>query len=314
MISFFKRKTFCPRLWEEAFIDPKGNVFTCCHHQPAVLGNIYQETLENIFNNEILRSFRKKSLEGRLECFEQCTLLDKQNISPQKRTADGNYQYLERLKITVGRACNINCIMCRQNHHEKLRLDYEKFVENVNIDSLTDIELQGGELLLLPEINRFLEFFASKTKKVSLLTNGLLINNKWAEWIALHSDWVHISINAATKKTHELINKGSRWEAVLENIQKIVAARLKHHSSVKIIGHMTIVPQNVREIPAFIKNYNQWGFDRINFGYDRGMPRYLKYKLFLKMKIRSEIKRAMNQSDDPVAIDALRLRMLKLIS
>lgn len=311
-MNFFKKKSFCPRLWEEVFINENGNVFSCCNG-PAILGNIYQESLETILNNETVHSFRQKSLAGRLECFDKCTLLNKQKISASRKTINANYSCLKRLKFTVGKTCNISCIMCRQNHNEKKFLNFEKFVENVNINPLSDIEIQGGEPFFIPEAKLFLEYFARKGKKVSFLTNGLLINDQWAEWTALHSNWVCVSINAATKKTHELINRGSCWEIVLKNIQRIIAARVKYNSSVKIIGHMTIVPQNFQEIPSFIKNYKHLGFDHINFGYDRSVPLFLKQKMFLKIKIRAEIKTAINQLDDDSSVDYLRLKILKLI-
>ena len=33
-------------------VDPKGEVRACCHQQPGVVGNIYQNTLREIFDGD----------------------------------------------------------------------------------------------------------------------------------------------------------------------------------------------------------------------------------------------------------------------
>lgn len=306
--------TFCYRLWNEAFIDKDGSVFSCCRYKPAVLGNIYKNKLEDIYNNEMIQELRQKSLDGKLECFENCILLNKAKLGEPKKTVTINYATdLKRLKILFGEACNISCIMCWQDHKDKRSLDVTKLIENVDIKHFQDIELQGGETLLIPAAKSFFDHASSKGKKVSFLTNGLPINDEWAEKIARHSSFLYISINAATKETHELVNQGSRWELVLKSIQKIREAREKYRTDVKIKGHMTIVVENLNEIPLFIKTFRQLGFDEIDFGFDKKVPVYLRLYPFKKLRLRLQIRKAIRTSEYYRFMDLLALKNLSLM-
>lgn len=46
-------------------------------------------------------------------------------------------------------------------------------------------------------------------------------NHEWAEHLVYGSRKIRISVNAATKRTHELINKVSNYDKVIENIKKL---------------------------------------------------------------------------------------------
>ena len=97
--------SFCPRLWEEVYIDEKGNVFACCHNKPAAAGSIYENPLRELFDNEIARTYRKRSLEGRLRCYRGCNLLSREERSrtPWPGISDSiEYDHLRRLKILFG--------------------------------------------------------------------------------------------------------------------------------------------------------------------------------------------------------------------
>ncbi|MCK4339930.1 MAG: radical SAM protein, partial [Candidatus Cloacimonetes bacterium] len=197
-----------------------------------------------------------------------------------------------------------------QNSKSKRNMDYKKIAENVDITPFESIEILGGEPLFIPSAKKFFDYITSKGKKVSLLTNGTLINKKWAEKIALHSDFINISLNAATKQTHEFINRGSRWESVLNNIQKLHNAREVLKTNLHIYGHMTIVRQNLMEISMFIERFRDFGFDTIEFGFDFRVPFYLKLHPKKKRIIRLNVKEALEKCKDNSLVDTLRLQKL----
>jgi MoaA/NifB/PqqE/SkfB family radical SAM enzyme len=142
------------------------------------------------------------------------------------------------------------------------------------------------------------------------LTNGTLIDDKWAIKIAAHSSFIYFSINAATKETHEYINRGSKWELVLDNIRKVGEARKSLSSGLKIVGHMTIVPKNVAEVPLFIRGFRELGFDKINFGYDWKVPFYLKCHPLVARRIGFEVRREMGRAQVPEEVRSYHLRLL----
>jgi len=304
--------TYCPRLWDEAFIDEHGRVYTCCHCLPEVLGRIYDEPLEEIVNNETTRRLRRESLEGRLACYRNCTLLDKSAPVERKEYLEIEYAELKRLKLMFGEACNIDCIMCWQDSRNTLSLDFGRMKGNLDLAPFTSIELQGGEPLFIPSATAFFDHAAAAGKKISFLTNGMMISEEWAEKIARHSDFVYFSLNAATKETHELVNRGSRWERVLGGIGRVLEARKRLGTDLKVWGHMTIVRQNLDEIDLFIERFPDLGFDAIDFGIDAPVTRHLRFHPLRKRALRRRVRSALERSPFRESVNDLRLRILGL--
>jgi len=204
--------------------------------------------------------------------------------------------------------------MCFQKHRDRTCLDCNTLVNRVDISPFASIEIQGGEPLFIDAAMRYFDYAVSRGKKISLITNGLLINEKWAEKIALHSLDLTISLNAATRETHEAINRGSHWDTVLRNIDTVRAYRNRYLTRVILTGHMTIVRQNIHEVPLFIKLFKQLGFDAIYFGYDKKtVPIYLLLHPFFKIDLRSRIRKEIRESHDPNSINMLGLILLGLL-
>lgn len=306
--------TYCAGLWENIFINDYGEVFSCCHSKPEVLGSIYKEHLTDICNGRIVQELRQKSLDGTLKCYHDCRLLDKNKPQQKREGVRIDYNDLTGLKILFGQACHINCIMCGQEKKIKVVLDYDKLAENVDITPFNNIDIQGGEPLFIEEAKRFFKDVVSKNKKASFLTNGLLINEEWARDIALHSSSLSVSINAATKKTHELVNRGSRWETVLRNVQRVRREREKHGTQLRITGHMTIVVENLKEIHLFLRDFKKLGFDRASFSYDTpSVPEYLEKHPVEAYIIRKRIQLVLKAVTGPPKANLMSLRLLKLV-
>lgn len=308
-----KKDTYCPLLWGEVYIDAKGDVYGCCHKKPAAIGNINENKLEDIYNNDKIRRLRQDSLEGKLACYEQCTIIDKDKERYAPRKASFNYQSdLRKLKIEFGELCNISCVMCWQDHKSRTVLNYQKVIDNIDLSPFDTVDIQGGEPLAITDAKAFYEYASSQGKRPLFMTNGLLINDDWAQKIVFNSDYIHVSLNAATEKTHELVNKGSKWPVVLKNIQRLREARGRLKTPFSIIGHMTIVVQNVHEVSMFIRDFPSLGFDRISFGYDKKVPPYLQTNPLLKVALKHTIKKALAVKDLSL-IETKRLKMLELI-
>ncbi len=307
-----KKQTLCSRLWNEVYVNIDGGVFSCCHKQPGELGNIYHDSLRDICNGRSIQIMRQESLSGTLGCYRTCSLLRKDFPVAPGGCLTIKYSDLRRLKISFANTCNIHCDMCRRNRTDYTCLDFDTIKKQIDLSPFDTIEIQGGEPLFIDAARRFFDYAASANKKISFLTNGILIDDAWAEKIALHSPFVCVSLNAATKETHELINKGSQWETVLGNIQRVRSARSALHTSVKIIGHMTIVMQNMDEIPLLIKTFETLGFDSINFGYNVHVPSYLKRHPFKARRLSLKIKEAIGNSAVRPQISEHRLKLLRL--
>jgi radical SAM protein with 4Fe4S-binding SPASM domain len=311
-----QRTTYCPRLWREIFITEDGNVYACCHSKPKPLGNINDKPLSEIYNDQQFQSVRRKSLSGKLRCYRGCNLLKEQEFENPISSLTASYDTLKKLKIQFGQDCNINCVMCYQNKNKRGNpsISLEALKRNVDLEPFDVIDMQGGEPLFIKSGRDFYNYAAEQGKKLSFVTNGLTMNEQWARKIVRHSPAYHVSLNAATKATHEAVNLGSRWEQVIKNIQLLGRLREEEGSNISIKGHFTIIMKNCHEIPLFIDTFKDLGLDRIDFGYDPRFPFYLALKPSFKAKLKHDVTQAFNNSKWVHDINALRLRHLKLIN
>jgi len=280
------------------------------------MGSIYSEKLSDLINTPEIIRIRQKSLSGSLPCYSGCNLIDKtKNTSREyeKLPSLCTYTGFRTLYLDFGMKCNISCIMCRQRNRYKTDqtlLDADLLIRHIDFTPFENIFLQGGEPLFIDECLKLMTYLAKTRKKYSLLTNGLLINEKMAARLAKEASLVSISLNAATKTTHEKINRGSTWEQVLANIRRMRKYREKYHSNLSINGRMTITVPSLTEIPLFLQTYQELGFDTINFGYDRdSVPPFLENHPEFTAALSKEIAKVIPETDNS-KIDLLRLAQL----
>ncbi len=307
---------YCPHLWRTVTIDHKGDVFHCCKINPLNLGSIYEKHLSERLNTPEIQSVREKSLHGTLPCYADCNLIRKPCDAASDLTKACDYNRLTDLYVDFGMKCNICCVMCKQR--EKYKTDKRGLTcailkKNIDYSPFQHIYLQGGEPLYIEECLKFMDYLSSIGKKYSLLTNGLLIPDSMAKKLASNADLISISLNAATKNTHEIVNEGSSWEKVLENIASVRKYRQEYGTSLSINGRMTLTDHSLEEIPLFLKSFEEFGFDTVNFGYDLAtVPKYLEGHPDFKKNLSAQIKEVLGNADRK-KVDTLRLEQLGLI-
>ncbi|MCF7911471.1 MAG: radical SAM protein [Candidatus Cloacimonetes bacterium] len=307
-------KTFCPLLWEEMYINEKGDVYTCCHQFPGKLGNIKKSTLKEIYNSRKLQKYRRQSIQNRLLCAHFCTLLSPaQRAKATRDDIKADYTSLKRLKICIGTGCNIRCTMCWQDHDHPKVLETEMLRQQIDLDSVDRIDIQGGEPLYIRQAREFYDHCAAHNVSISFLTNGMLLNDEWINKVIKHSHMISISVNAATARTHEMVNRGSKWDTVISNLHNLRQKRDEAGSNLRILAHMTIIRQNVLEIPQFISMIDDFAVDEVKFGFDPRLKLYLLLHPALRKKLKQQVRKAMENTPDNHRIDTSRLRILKLI-
>lgn len=307
----------CSWLHDTMTITPSGDVYACCHHKPGVVGNINANTLEEIFNGDRIKEFRRQEIEGTLPCLKGCTLVQKE--IPRNVVERDYHGDLTGLGVEFGERCNIACVMCTQDHKNPLELDPEILLRNVTIPkSCRKVEFYGGEPLILKSAKRFFDHCAESGARAGFITNGTAISEVMAAKIAKHCWSICFSLNAASRETHEAVNVGSRFEKVLRNVRRVIQAKKDLNGDVHIGGHMTIVEKNLHEIGQFIAKREEFGFEFINFGYDWRVPILLAKKPDLKARLATEVKAAVEQAlgrlnpREHLRIQTQRLRMLGL--
>lgn len=314
---FGRRTPWCDYLNSSVYIDPLGNVFSCCNYRPEVLGNIMRERLEDIWNGKPLRRYRKLNAQGCLMCALQCKILGFAPEIPGAKKSRESLVPLRNLKglyVEFSRMCNINCVMCPQKHDDRTELDWHILRDTIDYTHIELISVQGGEPLFIDGAKEYIRWVASTGKKLHVLTNGSIMTDAMAEALMSNNNDVFISLNAATAGTHELINRGSKWDRVMRTLKKLSEARGSNaESRARVIGHMTIVPENIHEIPLFIEKFGSSEFDAINFCYDSlSVPSLLKLRAELKDRLIQEIRLALEKMEDKSRVDVSQLEQLGL--
>lgn len=310
--------TYCPLLWSDCYINRSGDVYSCCHQKPSLIGNIHGTRLEDILASDLVRYLRGESLSGSLLCYPTCTLLDKSSATGQSTSSPaGDRPGLRRVHISFGEACNIRCIMClhpARHAASPVLLDEEVLIRQVDTELVDDFVLQGGEPLILEPCLNYMSHLERIGKKYTVLTNGLLIDDAMASRLALYARVVSISLNGATKETHEAVNRGSRFERVLANIGRLRTSREQVGSKMLISGRLTITPENIHEVPLFLRIFRSLGFDRVNFGFVKEtVPSFLASHPDIRSRLSQETAQAWSECRT-AAVDNLRLRQLGLLA
>jgi radical SAM protein with 4Fe4S-binding SPASM domain len=176
------------------------------------------------------------------------------------------------IQIEVTGACNLACQMCLVRYRPKLAKREGAMCFHVFksiVDDLPELEkltLQGlGEPLLAPDFAEMVEYACSRGIRVGFNTNGTFLTRERAEQLVRAGvDWLHVSLDGATKETYEAIRDGSDFDKVRRNIAGLVEVRRKHGA-----GHPTIqlvfvaMRRNLHELTALVRLAAELGVESV---------------------------------------------------
>ncbi len=308
-----RSNTYCHFVWDSAFIQNNGDVFSCFQLKPGIIGNIYRKDLSSMWKNGIkLKMFRLMTLYKCLYCDQVCKILSKKQREETVHHLSG-LKHPKTVWIRYGRRCNLRCIMCSQDHHSKISIDSDVMKRNIDWSKVENIMLEGGEILAMKNAKEFY-LWLTKTlnKKVNIITNGTLIDNEWAEHLVNGSKEIAISVNAATKETHEAVNIGSDFTKVINNIRMLIEKRNCLNLDTRIIYKYTIIPKNIHEIAEAINFADSLGCSKIHYGYSGLIPSFLKENTVFRERIKKRLDRFMN-AKMKIEVDGKTLGQLGLI-
>ena len=204
--------------------------------------------------------------------------------------------YPRTLHILMGTFCPISCVMCPQDHSLKKVLNNNMLKKNIDWPRINDILMMGGEVLAIESARELYIWLIEKMqRRIKLTTNGLLINREWAERLVKGSEWIEVSVNAATRKTHESINRGSSFEKVISNLRMLIDLKRSYSIKTGIRFHFTIVPENTHEIAQAIKVADRLGCDMITYCFDSpNVETFLSKHKNIREKIKEDILKVIN--------------------
>jgi radical SAM protein with 4Fe4S-binding SPASM domain len=180
--------------------------------------------------------------------------------------------------------CNLRCRMCDTIHWNRKApdMDVEKFRRILDeLPFLEYIDLQGmGEPLINRDLFELIRLAKERHVLVEIITNVTLLRGEVPEKILdVGLDFLHCSIDGATKETFESIRIGANFEKVIENLEKFMKLRGKSKKPEMVILFCAM-RENIAELPGVVRLARSLGIDAIDvLAYNFWAKDYWKEKL-----------------------------------
>ena len=177
-----------------------------------------------------------------------------------------------QLGLTLTHRCNIRCKMCFYPT-DPWDMPEERVEEIYSLlPTLESVFWQGGEAFVSKHFKGlFREAVRNPYLQNTIVTNGLLIDDEWAEIIVSSGSAVVNSIDGGTKETYEEIRRWGRWEALVAGLDALNRARDRHagapgrSSRFDLIFQMTVMKENCHELREAVEFARRHRFTAVNF-------------------------------------------------
>lgn len=236
---------FCAAPWRGLHINPRGDVKTCCAGDPNMLGNLNDQTIEQILHSPTMQEIRQSLRAGipHSYCYN-CVQAERygrserdwhNNVSPEFNCRNAtDFEHSPALiDIRWNTTCNLSCNYCAPACSSKwaalkkvpfksgARPYYEQVCDYLeqHKPSIKEVALVGGEPLLLPENERLLDVIPSDCV-VTLITNASvdLTQNKIFNKLANRTrvGWSLSFDNIGQR--FEYVRHGGNWDLLVNNL------------------------------------------------------------------------------------------------
>lgn len=253
------QKLPCHYPWTSMYVSPTGDVKHCCGTYHKSLGNLSNNTIDEIWNGEKFKDIRRKIAKGDFEgayCSPKCSAFtngvgfpwpedvyaynktnklifeneEKAKESFDKGIAEASH-FPTELHLELTNHCNLRCIMC----FYPFKPPYD-FISDEALDKLIDISkyanvlvLMGGEVFLNKQDLRFIEEYSSPDgASIGFVSNGTMLTKEMVEKLKkFKTIGMQISIDGTTEEVYSRVRKRSDWENVDANIKHFVSTANK---------------------------------------------------------------------------------------
>ena len=291
------KKPQCIIPWTYLELLPSGVVSPCCSN-PIFLGNIKEQSIDEIWNSDNMKKLRLEMLKDSLpeECwvcrFEEGhgkkSLREKYNevlsscfdSVEEETNPDGSVKEvkIKAWDFRISNKCNFKCRICSPTFSSSINnnvvvscsedLNIPKFLDE-HIDHLQFMEFAGGETLLMDEHYDVLDRLISEGKTdidIWYNTNMSILNYKGKSvldyWRKFNPDKLKVtaSIDEIDERA-EYIRKGTVWKTVQKNL--ITLSKEKFNVNTNIV----VSSYNVFRLPKIIDRLIEigWISERYNY-------------------------------------------------
>lgn len=296
-------ESFCEFPFNRIRVTAEGNVSMCCFQRPdpleseanAYLGNILDQTFDEIWFSDLCEDIRRETREGRLHKQCQCPGCPVLSLNKPYPTEHVVYnEYPNFLEIDLPNThCNVGgknpgpkspaCVMCERSapffRPEKDRLvevlDRIKHVvsnlHQIHIQGIAEpfFPTQGGNLLF--EVMDALGYEEHKDQiTISVTTNATIFKESIRkEYLRRAPNSItNFSIDAASPETFRAIRIFDCFENVLENMYAFDKERVREKQYLRV--HNNINTMNIHEVVPMVHIANRAHAECVEFNPTNG--------------------------------------------
>jgi radical SAM protein with 4Fe4S-binding SPASM domain len=174
--------------------------------------------------------------------------LNKAGFAGGRQAARRRIPSLKTVFLHITSRCNLSCAHCYYSVASSRASDLstskvlDLLKECADLGG-TSATISGGEPLLHPDLRRILSR-ACETLNVQLLTNGTLINEEWAAYLADLPLSIQVSLDGPTREIHEAIRGRGTFDRTRRAIGRLQKAGLKD----RLVLATTIIKANLSHL------------------------------------------------------------------
>lgn len=188
--------------------------------------------------------------------------------------------------------CNAKCIFCLGGKPKLFSLErYKAFFEprlGSVISKARYVNFCGfGELLLMPGIEKFLDYVNEKIPHINKIftTNGIPLTKETSTLLTKSKFAVEISLHTSHSQLHRILTRTNAFEQIVDRIKQLVSMRKKEgHPFICFV--FLINTLNIENLPDFVEFAASLGADEILCNYMTVFsPAHLKLSCYFKQEI-----------------------------
>jgi len=273
-------------------IDIQGNVrlCECAGWMPTTVGNLFENSIQQILGNELSKSIRRSITAGTYEYCNEVTcgvigngrLATLDSLSPQHQDCvrDPDLFVMPHIiRLAGDLSCNLTCPSCRTklifpNDIESERQQALGKIIQQNLFSVaTDQHIilhvsTSGEIFASPMLLEMVSEIPVQSfpnLDLCIQTNGLLAPKRWHRLGDMQHRVKQITVttDAARPDTYENLRRGGKWETMQQSLHWI--SRKKSENGMKLSMRMVVQQTNFREMEEFYQQAKSIGADVVEY-------------------------------------------------
>lgn len=162
--------------------------------------------------------------------------------------------------------CNLRCVHCyQQDDGPRTGLPAADtlmtIVRRIVRAGVFEVTLTGGEVLLVRELPDIVAYLNDNSIRPHITSNGMLVDDRTADWLAAADVTFQISLDAADPALHNDIRRSPiAFERALAGADRLVSR------GVEVSIAYTATPQNLAELPGLVALAAEHGIGRVCVG------------------------------------------------